>query len=355
MNSVGRWFQRQVANPQVVTLTIALLSVTLAIYLFGSMLAPVLAAVVIAYLLQGLVVRLERLGASHRLSVICVFVTFVAFIILLVLGLMPVLIQQITLLVSQIPQILERAQSLLLALPQQYPSFVSEQQIQDFIATIGTEFIRLGQPVLSFSMTSVVALVSIIIYLVLVPMLVFFMLMDSKRIMAWFSGFLPSERQLTSTVWEEVDLQIGNYVRGKFWEILIVGSVTFVAFTLLNLQYALLLAVLTGLSVLIPYVGAAVVTLPVALVALFQWGVSAEFYYVIIAYGVIQAVDGNVLAPVLFSEVVNLHPVAIIVAILIFGGIWGFWGVFFAIPLATLINAVVEAWPSSGTPEVVDA
>ena len=74
-----------------------------------------------------------------------------------------------------------------------------------------------------------------------------------------------------------------------------------------------------------------------------------------IAYGVIRAVDGNVLATILLSEVVNLHPVAIIVAILIFGGIWGFWGVFFAIPLATLINAVVEAWPSSGTPEVVDA
>ena len=81
--------------------------------------------------------------------------------------------------------------------------------------------------------------------------------------------------------------------------------------------------------------------------ALFQWGVAPEFYYAVIAYGVIQALDGNVLAPLLFSEVVNLHPVAIIVAILFFGGIWGFWGVFFAIPLATLINAIVEAWPGS--------
>ncbi len=234
----------------------------------------------------------------------------------------------------------------MLALPQQYPNFISERQIQDFIATIGSEFIRLGQPVLSYSMTSVVALVAILIYLVLVPMLVFFMLRDNARIVAWFGGFLPRERQLTSTVWHEVDLQIGNYVRGKFLEIFIVGAVTFAVFTLLGLQYALLLAVLTGLSVLIPYVGAAVVTVPVALVALFQWGATPDFYYVLLAYAVIQALDGNVLAPVLFSEVVNLHPVAIIVAILFFGGIWGFWGVFFAIPLATLINAVVEAWPS---------
>lgn len=346
MNTVSRWFRHQIANPQVVTLTIALASATFVIYLFGGMLAPVLSAVVIAYLLQGLVVRLQRIGAGHLLSVITVFTAFVAFIALLMLGLFPVLIRQVTRLVGQIPQILERAQSLLLALPQQYPNFISERQIQDFIATIGSEFIRLGQPVLSYSMTSVVALVAILIYLVLVPMLVFFMLRDNARIVAWFGGFLPRERQLTSTVWHEVDLQIGNYVRGKFLEIFIVGAVTFAVFTLLGLQYALLLAVLTGLSVLIPYVGAAVVTVPVALVALFQWGATPDFYYVLLAYAVIQALDGNVLAPVLFSEVVNLHPVAIIVAILFFGGIWGFWGVFFAIPLATLINAVVEAWPS---------
>ena len=69
--------------------------------------------------------------------------------------------------------------------------------------------------------------------------------------------------------------------------------------------------------------------------------------WLIAAYLVIQALDGNVLVPLLFSEVVNLHPVAIIVAILVFGGVWGFWGVFFAIPLATLVNAIVRAWPSS--------
>jgi putative permease len=95
----------------------------------------------------------------------------------------------------------------------------------------------------------------------------------------------------------------------------------------------------------IPYVGATVVTLPVALVAYFQFGLTPPFYYVLIAYAAIQFLDGNVLVPVLFSEVVNLHPVAIIAAILLFGGLWGFWGVFFAIPLATVIQAILRAWP----------
>ena len=87
------------------------------------------------------------------------------------------------------------------------------------------------------------------------------------------------------------------------------------------------------------------VTIPVAAVAYFQWGLSSDFYWVIAAYLVIQALDGNALVPLLFSEVVNLHPIAIIVAILVFGGLWGFWGVFFAIPLATVVQAVLKAWP----------
>ncbi len=349
MNAVTRWFRRQLANPQVVTLSLALLSLGIAVYLFGDMLAPVLAAVVIAYLLQGVVMRLTRMGVPHLPSVVLVFVAFLTFVALLLFGLLPPLIRQVTRLVGQLPQILERAQSLLLELPRQYPNFVSEEQIQEFISTLGAESIRMGQSVLSFSLSGLVAVITIIVYLVLVPLLVFFMIRDKDRITNWFADFLPSERQLTNTVWQEVDGQLGNYVRGKFWEILIVGAVAFTAFSLLGLQYALLLAVLTGVSVLIPYVGAAVVTLPVALVALFQWGPTADFYYVVLAYLVIQALDGNLLAPLLFSEVVNLHPVAIIVAILFFGGIWGFWGVFFAIPLATLINAVLRAWPGVGS------
>ncbi|MGB0669405.1 MAG: AI-2E family transporter, partial [Porticoccaceae bacterium] len=102
---------------------------------------------------------------------------------------------------------------------------------------------------------------------------------------------------------------------------------------------------LVGLSVLIPYIGATVVTLPVLLVGYMQWGYSADFLWLFLVYGVIQFLDGNLLVPLLFSEVVNLHPVAIIVAVLFFGGIWGFWGVFFAIPLATLVKAVYNAWP----------
>jgi len=118
-------------------------------------------------------------------------------------------------------------------------------------------------------------------------------------------------------------------------------------FSVLGLNYALLLGLVVGLSVLIPYIGAFVVTVPVVAIAFFQWGWSNDLLYVVIAYAIIQLVDGNVLVPVLFSEAVNLHPVAIILAVLVFGGFWGFWGVFFAIPLATLFNAILNAWPTN--------
>jgi putative permease len=177
-----------------------------------------------------------------------------------------------------------------------------------------------------------------------VPLLVFFFLKDKNHILAWFRRFLPHDHSLAKAVWHEVDLQLGNYVRGKFWEILIIWSTSFITFTYMGMQFAMLLGLMVGLSVIVPYIGAAVVTLPIAVVALFQWGWSSEFMWLMIAYSIIQALDGNVLVPLLFSEVVDLHPIAIIVAVVVFGGFWGFWGVFFAIPLATVVQAILKAW-----------
>jgi len=204
---------------------------------------------------------------------------------------------------------------------------------------------KFGQWALSFSLSCLPMLVSVMIYLVLVPILVFFFLEDREQIGQWFRSYLPRERSLITQVAQEMNQQIANYIRGKFIEIIICGVVTYIAFAYLGLNYAALLALLVGLSVVVPYIGAVVVTVPVALIGLFQWGWSDQFLYLVVVYGIIQALDGNVLVPLLFSEAVNLHPVAIICAVLLFGGLWGFWGVFLAIPLATLFKAVINAWP----------
>ena len=177
--------------------------------------------------------------------------------------------------------------------------------------------------------------------------MVFFLLKDKQQMLDAVRRVLPRNRGLAGQVWSEMNQQITNYIRGKVLEMVVVGVATWIAFLVLGLNYALLLAVLVGLSVLIPYIGALAATLPVICVGLFQWGLGSDFWTMMVVYLIIQALDGNVLVPVLFSEAVNLHPLVIILAVVIFGGLWGFWGVFFAIPLATLIKAVVHAWPDT--------
>jgi putative permease len=345
MQSIREWFNRHLSNPQVVALALVLIAGFALVLILGNMLAPVLASVVIAYLLEGVVRRLEERGARRTLAVTLVFVVFIAVLLFMLLGLLPRLSHQLTQFVQQLPDMIARGHQALLLLPDKYPNFITEEQVTQVIAGLRTELGALGQRALSLSLASLVGLVVFLVYVILVPMLVFFFLKDKQRILSWVTGYLPRERALSTVVWADVDRQIGNYVRGKVWEIFIVGVVTYVTFKLMGLQYTVLLATLVGLSVIIPYIGAMLATVPVALIAYFQFGWGADFAWIMIAYLIIQALDGNVLVPVLFSEVVNLHPVAIIVAVLLFGGIWGFWGVFFAIPLATLVQAVLKAWP----------
>ncbi len=346
---LSNWYRRYFSDPQAVLLAV-LLIVGFAIIIFmGHMLAPVLAAIVIAYLLEGIVQQLTRVHIPRMAAVTLVFFLFMAFMLIIILGLLPMVSRQLTELVQQMPAILNDTQQWLLRLPDKYPQLLTEDQIWDFVQVIRSGIAELGQTVVSLSLASIPRLITLLVYLVLVPVLVFFFLKDKKQILGWFTSILPKERPLLEQVWQEMDAQIGNYVRGKFYEILIVGGVTFTVFSLMGLKYAVLLSALVGLSVIIPYIGATVATIPVAIAAYIQWGWSADFGWIIFAYGIIQALDGNLLVPLLFSEAVNLHPVAIILAVLVFGGIWGFWGVFFAIPLATLVNALLSAWPRKGT------
>ncbi len=338
------WFNRYFSDPQAVLLAAILVLGTTIILTMGHMLAPVLAAVVIAYLLEGLVRKLEGMSVRRIFSVIVVFILFNAFVCILLFGITPLLSTQITGLARELPKYLDIGRSMLIRLPEHY-SFINEKQIQQLVDVLNREAGSLGQTIFTFSLSTIPGIITIAVYLILVPMLIFFFLKDKNIILKWFGSFLPQDHSLVSEIWEEMNRQLGNYVRGKFWEILIVGIITYIGFAIFSMKYAILLATLVGISVLVPYIGATVVTIPVLLVAYFQWGWSTEFAIAMIVYGVIQMLDGNVLVPLLFSEVVNLHPIAIIVSVLVFGGLWGFWGVFFAIPLATLVNAVIRAWP----------
>lgn len=342
---LNKWIDRYFSDEEAIFLFVLMLAGAAVILLMGGVLIPVFASIILAFLFQGALAFLKQHGVPHLLAVAIVFALFVSFVVALSLFVLPLAWKQLSMLFNELPQIIGRVQNLLLLLPQKYPEFFSEQQIRDLINSAAGQVSQAGQWLLTVSLHSVGNIVTWLVYLILVPILVFFFLKDGDSMLASMSRFLPQKRQMMKRIWAEMDDQIANYIRGKAIEILIVGGITWVTFAILQINYAALLALMVGLSVLIPYIGATLATLPVALIGYFQWGWSSEFMWIMVAYGIIQTLDGNVLVPLLFSEAVNLHPVAIIVSVLVFGSLWGFWGVFFAIPLATLVKAIFNAWP----------
>ncbi|HAD08331.1 MAG TPA: AI-2E family transporter [Porticoccaceae bacterium] len=346
-----RWIHRYFADDEALVLSGILLATLVVIITLGDILAPVLAALVFAFLLQGVVNLLKRWRLPHLAAVIIVFTSFVGLLFAIMVFLFPIVIQQSSNLIQEVPGMVRYWHDSLLLLPEKYPQLISEARLAEIMTYVQRESAHFAEAAVTFSVSKVPNVIVVMVYLVLVPLMIFFMLKDRQYLVLMLTDMLPERRPVMDQVWQEMNLQIANYVRGKAAEVFIVGSVTYICFSLLGVNYAALLALLVGLSVVIPYIGAVVVTVPVLLVGLFQWGWGSEFLWLFIAYSVIQFLDGNVLVPLLFSEAVNLHPIAIILAVLLFGGVWGFWGVFFAIPLATLIKALYNAWPRNTSEE----
>ena len=338
------WYRRYFSDPQAVLLAVLLVLGFAIVIVMGGMLAPALAAIVIAYLLEGPVDKLE-VHTPRIVAVTVVFCVFLTIFVFVLIGLMPLVSRQLIEFGQDLPRMIKGTQDLLTRLHDDFPQIITPEAISAVTAEFSSGITKFSSSVLSISLASIPAIITVLVYTILGPLLVFFFLKDRDAILAYMTTFLPRDRDLLNKVWHEMDDQIGNYVRGKAYEILIVGGVTYVTFKFLGVAYAPLLAVLVGLSVIVPYIGAAVVTIPVAFAGYLQLGWGADLAWVMVAYAVIQALDGNLLVPLLFSGAVNLHPVAIIVAVLVFGGLWGFWGVFFAIPLATLVKALLNVWP----------
>ena len=342
-----RWYQRYLSDEEAVILLVMLTVALVVMLAFGEILAPVFVAVILAYLMQGVANLLTQRGLPAELSVAVSTLLAMGGFFAVLFGLAPLVWRQLVALLREAPAMIEAGRKVLVTLPEQYPVFFTQQQVNELTTAIQAEMTSVGQLLVTKGLSSIPSVLALTVYLILIPLMVFFFLKDREQLIGWFAGFLPEKRPLLNQIWQELNLQFANYARGKGIEVLIIGVASYAVFAVFSLNYAALLGLLVGLSVIVPYIGAALVTIPVVVVAYFQFGVTPDFYWVVAAYLVIQVLDGNVLVPLLFSEAVNLHPVAIVIAVLFFGGLWGLWGVFFAIPLATLVNAILSAWPSS--------
>ncbi|MGI9314489.1 MAG: AI-2E family transporter [Halieaceae bacterium] len=341
-----RWYQRYLSEEEAVILLMLLVVALVVMLVFGEILAPVLVAVILAYLMQGVANVLRHRGVPAELSVALSTLLFLGGFFAVLFVLAPLVWRQLVALIREAPAMIEAGRKVLVTLPEEYPVFFTQQQVNELTAAIQAEMASIGQILVTKGLSSIPSMLAAIVYLILIPLMVFFFLKDREQLVGWFGGFLPEKKPLLDRIWEELNLQFANYARGKGIEVLIIGVASYLVFAVFSLNYAALLGLLVGFSVIVPFIGAMLVTIPVMMVAYFQFGVTPDFYWVVGAYVVIQVLDGNVLVPLLFSEAVNLHPVAIVIAVLFFGGLWGLWGVFFAIPLATLVSAILSAWPS---------
>ena len=348
---ISGWINRYFSNEEAIFLVVFLVAALLILIFFGAVLAPILTGLAFAFLLKGVVARLVAWNVPRLVAVGLVEVLFLGVLTALVMVILPLVWQQLLDLVGALPNFLDELREMASGLPQRYPEFFSETTVSSWMGALSQQVTGFGGDLVQGVLAQLSNVVGLMLFLILAPVALFFFLKDSDRILAAFASLLPRKRRLLNEVGREMSIQIGNYLRGKFIEIVIVGVVTYMTFLILGVNYAALLGLLVGVSVVIPFVGAVVVTIPVATVGLLQFGWSVDFLVLMVAYLVIQGLDGNVLVPLLFSEAVDLHPIAIIAAVLVFGALWGFWGVVFAIPLATLVKAVLHAWPSQDPPD----
>ena len=310
------------------------------------LLTPFIISLIFAYLLIGLTKNLIKYGLTEIVSLIISYVIFllsgIGFLVLLI----PLIFQQTQAFFIEVHVWLNNFRSFIENLVQSNQELVSSDQISSFFTEFIGRLSSISQGVLDASISGIQDTLVFSIYLIMIPVLVFFFLFDKERIIRGFLMLLPKKRAMLSEVWIEMDDQLSNYVWGKGVEILIVGFAAAVIFGIMGLNYTALLSIIVGVSVLIPYVGAFLATIPVVVVAFLQFGIGFDLYMIVGLYLLLQALDGYLLVPILFSDAVKLHPVVIMLAVFVFGGIFGFWGAFFSIPLATFIKAVWNSWPS---------
>ena len=347
LEEINNLFRKIFSSEETLVFALLLTGAFLTLFFFGNILTPFLVSIIFAYLLVGMQKRLEEYGLNSTLALILTYSFFLLLGIALMVWLIPLVYQQLQSLILEIPKWVNSFMIFVQNIPEKYPDLISSDQITTFLQSLSGQITAISEDFLKASIAGIQNTVTIAINLVLLPILVFFFLFDRESIVSGFLSVLPNKRAMLQNVWVEMDDQLSNYARGKAIEIVIVGLIAAIIFMYFDLQYVALLSVLVGFSVLIPFLGAFIVTLPVAVLGLLQFGLTFDFWLLMGLYVILQMLDGYLLVPILFSDAVKLHPVIIMLAVFIFGGMFGFWGIFFAIPIATLIKAIWNSWPEN--------
>jgi putative permease len=313
-------------------------------FFFADVLLPAFLALAGAYMLDRPVSWLERLPMRRSSAVALAMLALIALFWWLLATLFPLAWQQGQAFWLALPELAATGQRYLDQLWSAQPGWLSERQLTLLLQRLEGQSLNFLNTVLTSSLTGVAGVFYLLVYLVLLPMMMFFLLKDKAALLAGLQQRFPASSQLLQPVWQQLDHQLLGYIQGKLLELVLLTMGCYALFSLFALPYALLLALLVGLSVFIPYLGIAVVTVPVVLVTISQWGLSSTSSWILVSYLLLQLLDAYLLVPWLFGRVADINPFYIMLAVLVFGGLFGFWGVVLAIPLASLLKVLLQVF-----------
>lgn len=304
-----------------------------------SIFLPFLLSIFIAYLLYPIVQKIHSYNVPKGLAIVFIYLLFFGGIIYGISKLYPLFLRQLTDLSEQLPQFISTYKQWVY---QMYDStsFLPEtvhdkmdnlfQQMETSLGNIVTKIV-----------TSITKIFDIIVVVTVIPVLVFYFLKDTKRIKAWIKRFIPAKyHQRSHDILFSIDKSLGNYLRGQLLVSLFVSVATFISFYFLDLNYALVLAIIMGFTNFIPYFGPIIGALPAIAIALTMS--TKLVIFVLLTVFVIQLIESNLLSPFIVGKSIHIHPIAIIFALIVGGKIGGVIGLLLAVPLLTIINEIVK-------------
>ncbi len=319
---------------------IALAVLVLVLWLLGATLLPFLMGAAIAYFLDPLVDRLQRLGIGRGLATSIIAVTVLLLCAVLLVVAVPALVWQVQGLVEAMPDYLNRVMTLL---AYRYPELFGENSpLWRNMSGFETMLRENGMTVANQVLAGSLKVIDYAILLVVTPVVAFYLLLDWDRLVERANAILPREHALTiRRLAREIDAVLAGFVRGQLTVCLILGGFYAIALALIGLQFGILVGLIAGLLSFIPYIGSIVGMVLSIGIALFQfWG---EWFWVAAVAGVFffgQFVEGNILSPNLVGKSVGLHPVWLILALSVFGALFGFAGLLVAVPVAAALGVI---------------
>ena len=320
----------------------AALAVLVVLWFMGDVLLPFVLGSAIAYFLDPVADRLERLGLSRALATATITVVAILVFIIMALLVVPTLVSQAVNLFEIAPDLTRRLGAVV---TERFPSILEEgSTLQSSITSLGTVVQERGGELLNTALSSAAGIINIIMLFVIVPVVAVYMLLDWDRMIAQVDALLPRDHApVVRRLAGDIDRTLASFIRGMGTVCLILGTYYAIALMLVGLQFGLVVGFIAGLVTFIPYLGALIGGALAIGLALFQfWGDWVAIGMVGGIFVIGQVIEGNVLTPKLVGNSVGLHPVWLILALSVFGTLFGFVGMLVAVPVAASLGVVMR-------------